>query len=411
MYFKDIDLALTDEHRVLRDSVRQFGREVLRPASIAIDMLTPAEAIRKESLLRDVYKQMYALEYHTSLFPTELGGSGLDPLGAQILNEEFGYASAGLGVGFGVATLHAVFASLANDPTLNERWVVPYLNCKDASQIGCWAITEPNHGSDNLAVGLDQFRNPKVSQQVRATKKGDRWVLNGQKSAWVSLSPIATHVGLFCGIDSNRGMSGGGIFIFDLNTPGVSKGNPLDKLGQRDLPQGEIFFDNAEIPEESMIFGPDKYEQVLTDFLAIANLMMACVFTGVAQSALDLAVKHCTERTQGGKLLCEHQLVQKTLFDMFRKIEVSRAMTRAGMQYNLGSGTPDLKYSIVSKVTATDTAFEVANEAVQLFGGYGVSKEYPIEKIFRDARSSRIEDGSNEVLSLFAAKKLLDDLK
>ena len=102
-------------------------------------------------------------------------------------------------------------------------------------------------------------------------------------------------------------------------------------------------------------------------------------------------------------------MVQKTLFDMFRKVEIARAMTRAAMQYNLGSGTPDLKYSIVSKVTATDTAFEVANEAVQLFGGYGVSKEYPIEKIFRDARSSRIEDGSNEVLSLVGAHRLIRD--
>lgn len=409
MAYKEIGLTLTHEHRVLKESVRQFGKEVLRPASIAIDMLTPTEAIKKDSILLDVYKQMYALDYHVTLLPEALGGSGLDPLGIQICYEELGYASAGMALGIGAAGLHAVFASMANDPAINERWVVPYINCKDASMIGCWAITEPNHGSDNLAVGLGQFRDPKISQQVRATKKGDKWVLNGQKCAWVSVSPIATHAGLFCGIDTNKGMAGGGLFVVDLRTPGISKGLPLNKIGQRDMPQGEIFFDNAEIPEECLIFGPDKYEHALTEVLTHANLMMASVFTGVAQSALDLALKHCTERTQGGKLLCEHQLVQKTLFDMFRKVEVSRAMTRAAMMYNLGSGTPDLKYSIVSKVTATDTAFEVANEAVQLFGGYGLTKEYPIEKIFRDARSSRIEDGSNEVLSLVAAQRLIRD--
>jgi len=395
---------------VLKESVRQFGKEVLRPASIAIDMLTPAEAVQKDSLLLDVYRQMYALDYHTTLLPEELGGSGLDPLGIQICYEELGYASPGLALGIGAAGLHAVFASMANDPAINEKWVIPYINCKDASMIGCWAITEPNHGSDNLAVGRDQFRDPKIAQQVRATRKGDKWVLNGQKSAWVSVSPVATHAGLFCGIDSRKGMSGGGLFVIDLRTPGISKGAPLNKLGQRDLPQGEIFFDNAEIPEDCLIFGPDRYEEALTNVLTHANLMMASVFTGVAQSALDLALKHCTERTQGGKLLCEHQLVQKTLFDMFRRVEVSRAMTRAGMLYNLGSGTPDLSYSIVSKVTATDAAFDVANDAVQLFGGYGVSKEYPIEKIFRDARSSRIEDGSNEVLALVGAQRLIRDL-
>ena len=409
MAFKEIGLTLTDEHRILRDSLRQFGQEVLRPASIALDAMTPGEVVQKDSLLLNVYKQAYALDYHTTLFPAELGGAGLDPLGIQIFFEELGYASAGMALGIGATGFHATFAAMSADPKVHEKFVTPYINCKDASIIGCWAITEPNHGSDNLAVGREQFRDPGITQQVKATKKGDRWVLNGQKSAWVSVSPVATHAGLFCGIDSSKGMSGGGLFVIDLSTPGISKGTPLNKLGQRDMPQGEIFFDNAEIPEENLIFGPDKYEQALTDVLTHANLMMACTFTGVAQSALDLALKHCTERTQGGKLLCEHQLVQKTLFDMFRKVEISRAMTRAAMQYNLASGTPDLKYSIVSKVTATDTAFEVANEAVQLFGGYGVSKEYPIEKIFRDARSSRIEDGSNEVLSLVGAHKLIRD--
>ena len=409
MAFKEIGLTLTDEHRILRDSLRQFGREVLRPASIAIDTLTPTEVVQKDSLLLDVYKQMYALDYHTVLLPSELGGTGLDPLGIQIFYEELGYASGGLAIGLGAAGLHASFASMANNPKMNEKWVIPYINCKDASIIGCWAITEPNHGSDMLAVGLDQFRDPKISQQVLATRKGDKWVLNGQKSSWVSVSPLATHAGLFCGIDTSKGMIGGGLFIIDLSIPGISKGVALNKLGQRDLPQGEIFFDNAEIPGDSLIFGPDMYEGVLTGVLGHANLLMGSIFTGVAQSALDLALKHCSERTQGGKLLCEHQLVQKTLFDMFRKVEVSRAMNRAAMQYNLASGTLDLKYSIISKVTATDTAFEVANEAVQLFGGYGLSKEYPIEKIFRDARSSRIEDGSNEVLSLVAAHKLIKD--
>ena len=143
--------------------------------------------------------------------------------------------------------------------------------------------------------------------------------------------------------------------------------------------------------------------------LAHANAIMGAVFTGVARSAYDLALQHCTERTQGGKLLSQHQLVQKKLFDMFTKVEAARSLSRTAVIANLSTETPDKKYSIASKVTCTNTAFEVASEAVQLFGGYGLTKEYPIEKIFRDARAGMIEDGSNDVLSLIAANQIIQE--
>jgi alkylation response protein AidB-like acyl-CoA dehydrogenase len=124
-------------------------------------------------------------------------------------------------------------------------------------------------------------------------------------------------------------MSGGGVCLIDLNQPGVTKGAPLDKLGQRELPQGELFFDNAEVPEENMVALPESYEHVLREILTHANgAIMACVFTGVAQSAYDLALQHCAERVVGGKLLCEHQFTQKRLCDMFMKIETARAYSR-----------------------------------------------------------------------------------
>ena len=409
MNYKDIDLRVTEDHNVLKESVREFAREVLRPAAIELDALTPEQVVEKDSIFHDCMRQMYELDYHTVMLPEAVGGSGLDPLSQHIFFEEVGYASAGFAVAIAVASFAPLFATLSQRPELIEKVVLPFIACKDASNFSCWGITEPNHGSDNLSVGTSHFRDPNVVQQVRAKKVGNEWILNGQKSAWVSCAPVATNGAIFVNIDPSMGISGGGICIVDLTQPGVSKGEPLNKIGQRDLPQGELFFDNAVCPEEMMVFDQQHYEMMTGVTLAHANALMGAIFTGVARSAYDLALQHCTERTQGGKLLSQHQLVQKKLFDMFAKVEAARSLSRSVVIAILSTETPDKKYSIVTKVTCTNTAFEVASEAVQLFGGYGLTKEYPIEKIFRDARAGMIEDGSNDVLSIVAGNQIIQE--
>jgi len=202
-------------------------------------------------------------------------------------------------------------------------------------------------------------------------------------------------------------MSGGGICLVDLTQPGVSRGKPLNKMGQRELPQGEIFFDNAEVPLDDMIIDNESYEMFTDITLATANACMGAFFTGVAQSAYDLALDYSRERIQGGKRLCDHLTVQKKLFDMFSKVELSRAYSRAALIFNLSTTPPKTEYSIAAKVFATRSAFEVASDAMQIFGGNGLSKEYPVEKIFRDARAGMIEDGSNDILALAAAGLIL----
>jgi len=409
MAYKEINLNLTDEHRILKESLREFGLKVLRPAAIALDALPPTEVVKKDSLFYDCMKKMFEQKYHTMILPEEVGGCGFDPLGQHIFFEEIGYASVGFAVAIGVAQFPAFFAAFTQNPALIEKWVTPYTTCTDASIMGCWGITEPNHGSDNLAPETKYFNNPKISQQVKARQEGNTWVINGQKSAWVSCAPTATQVALFVGIDDSMGMAGGGICIVDLNTPGVSKGAPLDKIGQRELPQGELFFDNVVIPEEDMLLDPNAYEMGVALTLSYANGGMGAMFTGVAQSALDLALEHCAHRTQGGKILCEHQAVQKKIFDMFAKVETARAMSRAAMIHNYGGNMPDVKYSILAKVYCTQAAFEVASDAIQLFGGLGLTKAYLIEKIFRDARAGMIEDGSNDFLSIVAGNMIIKE--
>jgi alkylation response protein AidB-like acyl-CoA dehydrogenase len=409
MPYTELNLEMSDEHIALKENAHKFAVEVLRPAAIKLDTMTPEQVIAKGSIYWDCMKKMYENGYHTVLIPDEYGGLGLDPLGIHLVFEEIAYGSVGFAVSIGVSCFSAFYASLiAEDPIIN-KFILPYVNCKDASIMSCWAITEPDHGSDILMPFTDNFHNPKITQQVKATKKGDKYLLNGQKAAWVSNGSIATQAAIFVNIDPSQGMSGGGIGLMDLTQKGVSRGKPLNKMGQRELPQGEIYFDNAEIPVEDMIIDPESYEMFTDITLATANAGMGAFFTGVAQSAYDLALDYSKERIQGGKRLCDHLSVQKKLFDMFSKVELSRAYSRAALIFNLSTTPPKTQYSIAAKVFATRSAFEVASDAMQIFGGNGLSKEYPIEKIFRDARAGMIEDGSNDILALAAANLILRD--
>ena len=408
MEYLELDLGLTDEQAALKKSVHRFAREVIRPAAIQLEALAgPEDVIKKESIYWDVMRQMKELGYHTVFIPDHFGGMGLSPLELHIFWEEIAWGSVGLAVSLGVDTFPSFFASMVGEDELIKNIVDPFVNNTDCSFIGCWAITEPDHGSDTLMVGTPYFHDPGITGNVKARRDGDGWLISGQKSSWVSNGPIATHALLFLNIDQSMGMAGGGIAVMPLDLPGVSRGKPLNKMGQRDLPQGEIFFDNVRIPGWCMVSDPETYEAMLDMTLATANATMGAFFTGVARAAFEEALRYSRERVQGGKPLCEHQLVQKKLFDMFMKVETARAISRKAYIYNMSVSPPRTEYSIASKVYCTQAAFEVAHEAVQLFGGYGVSKEYHVEKLFRDARASLIEDGSNDILALSAALAVL----
>ncbi|HSV97608.1 MAG TPA: acyl-CoA dehydrogenase family protein [Spirochaetota bacterium] len=409
MGYRELNLQLTDEQMMLKESVHKFAVNVLKPASIELDKMTPEEVVKKGSPFWKVMKQMYEMKYHTVLVPDEYGGMGLDPLSLHIFFEELSYGSVGFAVASGVACFPSFYASMVPEDHLIENIILPYVNCTDATNVGCWAITEPDHGSDILMSGTEFFHDRKITQSVKAQKNGDRWIINGQTSAWVSCGPLATSAALSVGIDPSKGMAGGGICLIDCTQKGVTKGKPLDKMGQRDLPQGEIFFDNAEVPEDYMIVDPDSYEAITDTTLAIANACMGAFFTGVAQSAYDLAVQYAKERVQGGVPIIKHSTVKEKLFYMFRKIELARAYSRSTLVYNFSTTPPHTQYSIASKTYCTQIAYEVASDAMQMFGGYGVTREYPIEKIFRDARAGLIEDGSNDSLALAAADLLFNE--
>ncbi len=400
MAIVDIEVGLSDEQRAVRDTVRKFADEVLRPAGIELDRLAPEQVIAKGSVLWKVFAKYRELGVNQ----LETTSAGMSPVEAArlryLISEEMGRGDSGLAISLGVSNFHRIFCQLSRRPELIER----YVNA-GREEVGCWAITEPDHGSDSLAVTEAPFADPRVRPNCMARKDGKHWVIRGQKAAWVSNGTIATVAALFCNTDPNHGFEGGGVAVVPLDLPGVSRGKPLDKLGQRALNQGEIFFDEVRIPEEYMVVGAQAYRGIVEMILTMANASMGATFVGVAQAALELAVAYAKERVQGGRPIFEHQSVRGRLFKMFQRTEAARALARRVALWNAG-GTPMIQYSIASKTFVTQTAFDVASEAVQIYGGNGLSREYPIEKIMRDARASMIEDGCNELLGLVGASRL-----
>jgi alkylation response protein AidB-like acyl-CoA dehydrogenase len=399
MSYFDMNLELTEEDQMIRDSVRKFASEVIRPTARELDQMSADETVAPESPIWGFMKQAWKLGYHKAGFPEAVGGLGLTPLQMHLLMEELQCASFGLGSVLLLAGWPYAKLIHSGRQDLIEKYVVPFCHCDDASMTGCWAIMEPDRGSDQVGQGEPYYTDPKITCEVRARMDGDKCVINGQKAAWVSCGPIATHAMLNVQIDTSKGLAGGGVCFLPLNLPGVSRGKPLVKSGQRDMPQGELYFDDVCIPKSDMFVGSEEYPEWVLNNLGFGNTGVSVAAVAIARAAFEEAFSYAKERIQGGKPLIEHYAMKIRIHRMFGKVEAIRAFSRA-LHMMHSSIYPTLpEYAYAGKVFCTETAREVVDEAVQIHGACGVSGEYHIEKLFRDARPLTILDGENDVLS------------
>jgi alkylation response protein AidB-like acyl-CoA dehydrogenase len=403
----DLSFDLTPDQIRLRDETHRFAAEVMRPAAMELDTMSPEDVIAAESPLRRVFAQAYKLGYHLRAFPPELGGPGFAPMDAWVVSEEMGWGNAGLSISLGVTSMPFRFAAMTGNPDLMRDVVRPYLDDTEGKYVGCWCATEPQHGSDAILFSGDTTR-PDIHFECTARRVGDEWEISGQKSAWVSNGTMATHALAFLSVDPSKGMAGTGVAVVPLDLPGVSRGKPLNKLGQRALNQGEIFFDQVRIPRHYMLVEPGVFGGATDNILAAANAGMSTTFCGVARAAFEEALSYAQQRVQGGAPIARHQLVQRRLFDMFTKVESARALSRLANK-RLASGQPTTHYSIAAKTYCTQTALDVASDAIQTFGGLGLAKGVLVEMLYRDARASLIEDGANDVLALAGFRMLVQD--
>jgi len=410
MPYSDLDYDLTDEQKATRDMWREFGSQVLRPAGLELDKLPdPAQVIAKDSILWDVFKQHREAGYHARGFSKAFGGTledNTDPLAGLLASEEMGYWDSGLAVSLGVSGFPFMYCQISQVPEL-QQLARDYVADTKSELIGCWGITEPNHGGDWGLAG----DNPNITPDLQGVLVGDEYILNGQKSAWVSNGTIATHSALHVGLNPEKGMMGQGIAVCPLDLPGISRGKPLDKIGQRPLNQGEIFFEDVHLPKKYMVIDNETFLAMR----AAGNsgrggqppmAGMAVLFGGMAKAALDEAIAYARNTIEGGKPIFEHKHISLKLFEMFMKVESARSLARRMYKFNAFSGATSMTHVMAGKWMSTEVAYEVASDAIQIHGGAGASKQYPIEKLFRDARASIIEDGVNESLALTVVDQL-----
>ncbi|MEC3768549.1 acyl-CoA dehydrogenase family protein [Cupriavidus sp. SS-3] len=393
------ETPLSEEENAIQQTVHRFAREVLRPVGRELDRMTPEEVIAPGSPYWVAMMESAKLGLDPQLiaqFPPEVAVRI-----ESLIGEELGWGDAGLAVSLGVATMPLTMAQSLGNQELVEM-------C--AGKIGCWMNTQPDRGSDAAILYREELSagGKQPVGNVTAKVGADEIVINGQSSAWVSNGSVAQVALAYMAADYGEGFHGtgeqGGFtnglgLILPLDLPGISRGKPLDKIGQRSLPQGEIYFDNVRVPKRFAIALKDDYLGNLASTWSFAGTHMCQVFVGVARAAFELALAYCHERKQGGALLMDHQMTHLRVGEMLRRLEMARAIARRSLAFARLSPQSHPYATAQAKVSVTEEAMKITHEAFQLFGANGTTREFPIEKLFRDVRSALIEDGENYVLA------------
>jgi acyl-CoA dehydrogenase len=393
------ETPLSEEESAIQNTVHRFARDVMRPIGRQLDCMAPEEAIAPGSPFWTVLAESAKLGLDPQLiaqFPPEVAVRI-----ESLIGEELGWGDPGLAVSLGVATAPLMMAQSLGNQELIEM-------C--AGRIGCWMNTQPDRGSDaailygeELAAGGKQ-----PTGNITAKVGTDEIVINGQSSAWVSNGSVAQVALAYMAADYGDGFYSSGEhgtftngigLIIPLDLPGISRGKPLDKIGQRALPQGEIYFDNVKVPKRFAVAQKDEYLGNLAAMWSYAGTHMCQVFVGAARAAFEVALAYCHERRQGGALLSEHQMTHLRVGEMLRRLEMARAIARRSLAYARLSPQSHPYVTAQAKVSVTEEAMKITHEAFQLFGGNGTTREFAIEKMFRDVRSALIEDGENYVLT------------
>ena len=391
------DAALDEEAQGVQHAMHRFAREVMRPLAREIDRLPAEQAYQPGTPF---------WQFHMEALKLGMGPAataGLPPAQAALLDglviEEMAWGDAGLTVSAGAGALPMIMAQASGQQELIDL-------C--AGKLGCWCATQPDRGSDGLILYPEErYPGSKANKgNLQATFTADEVVFNGQSSAWVSNGPVA-QVALMDivadygdGFHDDQGNTFGCNVIVPLDIKGVSRGKPLEKIGKRPLPQGEIYFDNVRVPRRFAIATRDDYELKHAHAWAHAGTAMSHIAAGLARAAFEIALGYVHERKQGGTLLADLQLTQYRIGGIGTKVEAIRAMARHVAHYTKCSPRPHPYFTAAGKSFCCTELMNVVRESLHLLGGVGLTREFPIEKLLRDAQAMQIEDGENNVLQL-----------
>ncbi|MGF6233356.1 acyl-CoA dehydrogenase [Inquilinus ginsengisoli] len=402
--FGGLDADLTDEEREVQRRIREFALGVMRPAAARLDPMAAADVVAPESPLWEYLTRFEELGINPAWLAS-LGPHRLKRM-LPLVFEELAYGDAGLAVAAFTSKMPAAMAMATRNPELVERF---------SPLRGCWIAILADRGSDAIDhAGFELAKGARQSEgSLRAVVTASEVTLNGVSSDWISCAPIAECALVHCPADYGNGIArpDGGVFgvavLVPFDLPGIERGRAVEKIGQRTLPTGHVRFDNVRVPASYIIRGQDQYYASMAGTHTSGAMNVAAIATGVAKAAFDHTLDYARSREQGGATLIAHQHVRWRLWEMWRKLETCRASVRRGASYNFSEQGPHLLASITAKTTATQTAFEVAMEAVQIFGANGLSRDFAVERLLRDVTVCLIQGGENHSLGLQGGNWLL----
>ena len=380
----DFDLyRLSEEHTALRDVVRSLAQDRIAPRAAEIDATS--------QFPDDVYDALVKADLHAPHVPEEYGGVGADALAVCLVIEEIARFCATSSLIPSTSKLGTLPLLLAGSDEIKKRYL-PEVASGEA--MFSFALSEREAGSDT------------ASMKTRARQDGDGWVLSGQKS-WITNAGVSRYYVVFAVTDPSAGAGGISAFVLDRDDPGFTFGAPEKKLGIKGSPTRELLFDNVSLAADRLVGREGEGLKVALRTLNHTRITIGAQAIGIAQGALDVAAAYIRERQQFGRPVADFQGVQFMVADMAMKIEASRQLVyRAAAASERDD--PDLAFlGAAAKCFASDVAMEVTTDAVQLLGGYGYVKDYPVERMMRDAKITQIYEGTNQIQRMVMARSIL----
>ncbi len=379
--------ALSEEHQAIREAVRAVCDAKVAPAAAAAD--------ENAEFPQASYDALVAADFAAPHVAEEFGGAGADALATCIVIEEVARACVSSSLIPGVNKLGSMPLILDGSEELKKKYLTR-LAAGDAMFSYC--LSEPDAGSDAGAM------------KTKAVREGDDWVLNGVKR-WITNAGVSDFYTVFAVTDPEQRTKGITAFVVEKTDEGVSFGAPEKKLGIKGSPTREVYFDNVRIPGDRMIGTEGAGFGLAMRVLDHTRVTIAAQAVGVAQGALDYAIGYARERRQFGKSIAEFQGLQFLLADMGMKVEAARQLTYAAAGRS-ERGDKDLTFfGAAAKCFASDVAMEVTTNAVQVLGGYGYTRDYPVERMMRDAKITQIYEGTNQVQRIVMARQLLNGIQ
>jgi alkylation response protein AidB-like acyl-CoA dehydrogenase len=374
---------LPEDHQIIRAAVREVCDARVAPHA--------AEADESGEFPKASYEALRASDFHAPHIPSEYGGAGADALATAIVIEEVARACASSSLIPAVNKLGTMPLILAGSDELKQKYLTPVAA---GEAMFSYCLSEPEAGSDA------------ASMTTRAVLDGDHWVLNGVKR-WITNAGVSEYYTVFALTDPPAGSKGISAFVVEKSDEGVSFGAPEKKLGIKGSPTREVYLDNVRIPLDRMIGAEGTGFATAMRTLDHTRVTIAAQAVGIAQGALDFARGYVKERRQFGKPVADFQGIQFMLADMGMKLEAARQMTYVAAAKS-ERGDADLTYfGAAAKCFASDAAMEITTDAVQLLGGYGYTRDYPVERMMRDAKITQIYEGTNQVQRVVIARQLL----